>query len=154
MHSVWKVGCSLQPVVYLVIKPFVFFCEKNIQANFNFNKYIHHYELFQRWDSFGALSASYSFHPVFHHSSVIPDVNWSHGNSVSILDRGCKTFIKKSRKIKNIPRRRGAHMECETGYLSIPVEAAMNINNHSEKIRRFPSKLLLIESWVFTKLFY
>lgn len=62
------------------------------------------------------------------------------------------TFIKKSRKIKNIPGKRGACVECETGCPSIPAEAAMIIKNHSENNRRLPSKLVLIERWVFTKL--
>lgn len=62
------------------------------------------------------------------------------------------TFIKKSRKIKNIPGKRGACVECETGCPSIPAEAAMNIKNHSENNRRLTSKLVLIERWVFTKL--
>jgi len=84
------------------------------------------------------------FMPVFHSPSVIPDTNWSHYISVSVLNRGSKTFIKKTRKIKNIPRR-GAHTECETGCPSMAVEAAMNINHHSKNNKRFPVKLLLIE---------
>lgn len=35
-----------------------------------------------------------NFIPVFHSSSVIPDVNGSHGISVSILGKGSKTFIR------------------------------------------------------------
>lgn len=44
-------------------------------------------------------------------------------------------------------------MECETGSPSDLVEATMNTNNHSENNRRYPSKLLLIERQVFTRLF-